>query len=712
MKTFAKTHGLDSQFARFYRPLARNLVMIAIVTAVLATASLFYFDHRLTTSLSKRLIESNTQATAQTLQNLFDDAQDGLHLAQRQIQHHDIRPGHRDPLFSALAPFLSQFPFLDSINLADADGNEYVLIKRPGEILTRGIEAEAPNVALWQRRVHGVVVEQWTRQTDVSPVDRPWFKGAMSRESGHGFWTTPYTFLTTKQPGVSVSSRWSPLQREAEHVVSFNITLIDISHQTTQLRPSDNGMTVIFTQDGETLGLPPDPRFEDESALLSAVLSPVTELKVPALDAALAQWYATDQPQGISRYRTPDRAPWWAGFSPESLDEDTTVWVAVLIPEDDFLGATITQRNLTLAGIGLTGILIAGLVFVTSMRSIRRQVRTAVDRVERKLGQYRLRQKIGEGGNGAVYRATHALLRRPTAIKLMNPEFARSDSARKRFEHEVQITSNLNHPNTIAIYDYGRTPDGTLYYAMEFLNGGTLERLVQFAGALPPARVIHILEQIAGSLAEAHAKRLIHRDIKPSNAILCERGGLFDVVKVLDFGLVKEIAETDGNLTQSNLLIGTPLYMAPEIISSPGQASPQGDLYALGAVGYMLLTGSNVFDGESAVEICAKHLHDAPVPPSQRAPGAGIPADLEALILTCLSKEPADRPAGASEFRAGLMNCMAWGEWDQGQASAWWHMHSAAFTGTESSTNATPLSNTEVLVDLDRRALSTRASRV
>jgi len=294
----------------------------------------------------------------------------------------------------------------------------------------------------------------------------------------------------------------------------------------------------------------------------------------------------------------------------------------------------------------------------------------------------------------------------------MNPEFARSDSARKRFEHEVQITSNLNHPNTIAIYDYGRTPDGTLYYAMEFLNGGTLERLVQFAGALPPARVIHILEQIAGSLAEAHAKRLIHRDIKPSNAILCERGGLFDVVKVLDFGLVKEIAETDGNLTQSNLLIGTPLYMAPEIISSPGQASPQGDLYALGAVGYMLLTGSNVFDGESAVEICAKHLHDAPVPPSQRAPGAGIPADLEALILTCLSKEPADRPAGASEFRAGLMNCMAWGEWDQGQASAWWHMHSAAFTGTESSTNATPLSNTEVLVDLDRRALSTRASRV
>jgi serine/threonine-protein kinase len=332
-------------------------------------------------------------------------------------------------------------------------------------------------------------------------------------------------------------------------------------------------------------------------------------------------------------------------------------------------------------------------------------MRAAVDQVERRLGQYQLKQKIGEGGNGTVYRAQHALLRRPTAIKLMNPEFARSEAARERFEHEVQITSNLSHPNTIAIYDYGHTPDGTLYYAMELLNGNTLEHLVSFAGTLPPGRVIHILEQMAGSLAEAHDKGLIHRDIKPSNAILCERGGLFDVVKLLDFGLVKEMAQTDGNLTQANVLIGTPLYMAPEVISQPGQASPRSDIYAVGAVGYFLLTGRNVFEGGSAVEICARHLNDPPVPPSARA-GLEIPGDLEGIVLACLEKDPARRPDGAAALRAGLLACRDAGTWSQEDARQWWQAHSAAFTGSVSPEAATPLSNTELLVDLDQRLVS------
>ena len=706
MKTFTKTLTLDTEFAHLYRPLVRNLVLVIVATFVLAAAALLYFDHRLVHSLSERLIEKNTQTTGAKLHRLFDAAKRGLLIAQQQVRPLAIAGSDSQaPLFAALAPFLTELDFLDSINLADAAGNEFVLIKKADGILTRHVEASAPEAAHWRRYVDGRVIEEWTRRIDVSPLDRPWYQGAMKREPGTHFWTDPYAFLTTREPGISVSSRNVRPDSDTEYVVAFNITLTGISHYTTRLRPSDQGMTVIFTDDGKTIGLPPDPRFEDDADLLSAVLAPVTSLGVAALDAALEAWESGGRSDRIFAYRTGSGTPWWAGLSAIELDEEHRVWSAVLIPESDFLGSVARLRNLSLAGIGVTGLLIAAAVFATSMRSIRRQMQAAVDQVERRLGQYQLKQKIGEGGNGTVYRAQHALLRRPTAIKLMNPEFARSEAARERFEHEVQITSNLSHPNTIAIYDYGHTPDGTLYYAMELLNGSTLEHLVRFAGALPAGRVIHVLEQIAGSLAEAHDKGLIHRDIKPSNAILCERGGLFDVVKLLDFGLVKEMTQTDGNLTQANVLIGTPLYMAPEIISQPGQASPRSDLYAVGAVGYFLLTGRNVFEGGSAVEICARHLNDPPVPPSARA-GLEIPGDLEGIVLACLEKDPARRPDGAAALRAGLLACRDAGTWSQDDARQWWQAHSAAFTGSVSPEAATPLSNTELLVDLDQRLVS------
>ena len=200
----------------------------------------------------------------------------------------------------------------------------------------------------------------------------------------------------------------------------------------------------------------------------------------------------------------------------------------------------------------------------------------------------------------------------------MLPQFASSESAKQRFKNEVQITSSLTHPNTVAVFDFGQTPEGTLYYAMEHLNGVTLEDLVRISGPQPPARVLCILHQICGSLREAHGQGLIHRDIKPSNIMLCERGGLYDVVKVLDFGLVKEIQQEKPELTQPNTIVGTPFYLAPELITDASAFSPLSDLYALGGVAYYLLTGHNVFEGTSAVEICAMHLHDEPVPPSQR----------------------------------------------------------------------------------------------
>lgn len=707
MKSFTTTFSLDTQFAQLYRPLARNLSITIATTVFLAAAVLVYFDHHLVNSLSERFIEKSALMTAEKLHYQIDTANRGLRVAQRQIESLEIGAHERQaPLFAALEPFLVEYDFLDSINLADSSGNEYVLIKKPGEILTRHVDASTPGVAHWRRRVDGKVVEEWTRQFDVSPKDRPWYQGALRREPGDHYWTAPYMFLTTKALGVSVSSRWHHRGGKGEYVAAFNITLDDISRYTTRLRPSDNGMTVIFSGEGKAISPPPVSNSDDDNTLLSVALVPVRGLGVPAMDAALDAWEAGGSTEGIISYRTKDQVPWWAGFSVIDLDEEHSIWSVALIPESDVLGSVGQLRNLSLAGIGIIGIFIAATVFITSMRSIRHQMKAAMDQLERRLGQYQLTQKIGEGGNAAVYRAQHALLRRPTAIKLMNPEYALSKAARDRFEHEVQITSSLSHPNTIRVYDYGQTPEGALYYAMELLTGSTLEQMLRFSGPLPAGRIIHILEQMAGSLAEAHAKGLIHRDIKPSNVILCERGGLFDFVKMLDFGLVKEIAQTGGNLTHTNVLIGTPLYMAPEIISQPGQASPQSDLYALGVVGYFLLTARTVFEGGTAVEICAKHLNDLPVPPSRRA-GLAVPEDLEAIILACLEKDPSRRPTSAASLCTSLIGCRDAGSWTQQDARDWWQTHSAAFTGDGSPDSASSLSKTELLVDLDERMMST-----
>lgn len=231
----------------------------------------------------------------------------------------------------------------------------------------------------------------------------------------------------------------------------------------------------------------------------------------------------------------------------------------------------------------------------------------------RRLGQYTLEQKLGEGGMGVVYRASHAMLRRPTAIKLLLPDRAGKE-ALARFEREVRRTAMLTHPNTITVFDYGRTMDGVFYYAMELLEGATLEEIVAHDGPQPEERVLHLLEQAAGSLAEAHDAGLIHRDVKPGNIMVVDRGGISDLVKVLDFGLVKDVGfQKDGAstaetaLTMADTITGTPLYLAPETLIAPETVDARADLYALGAVGYWLLTGTHVFDGRSILEVCAQH---------------------------------------------------------------------------------------------------------
>lgn len=321
----------------------------------------------------------------------------------------------------------------------------------------------------------------------------------------------------------------------------------------------------------------------------------------------------------------------------------------------------------------------------------------------RRLGQYTLEEKIGEGGMGIVYRASHAMLRRPTAIKLLPPERA-GDANLARFEREVQLTAQLSHPNTVAIYDYGRTPDGVFYYAMEFLGGINLEELVRRHGPLPAGRVLSILEQVCGALSEAHGRGLVHRDIKPANVILTERGGEPDVAKVVDFGLVKPLTGGGSEVTVSisSVLTGTPLYMAPEAMTAPDRGDPRSDLYALGAVGYFLLTGQPVFEGATVMEVFAHHLRTDPVPPSRRATHA-VPADLEAVILRCLRKRPEDRPQSARLLRDELRRCTGTPHWTVEEAAGWWRTFRAASGSPAAHTPAELPEGLTVTVDVSDR---------
>lgn len=321
------------------------------------------------------------------------------------------------------------------------------------------------------------------------------------------------------------------------------------------------------------------------------------------------------------------------------------------------------------------------------------------------LGQYTLEERLGEGGMGTVYRARHALLRRPTAVKLLRPERT-GDAALQRFEREVQLTSQLTHPNTVAIYDYGRSADGTFYYAMEYLDGLDLQRLIEIDGAQTPARTVHLLLQICSALAEAHGLGLIHRDIKPANVILCERGGAPDVVKVVDFGLVKSLSPRDEQplLSGAEMIFGTPHFLAPEAVRSLDAVDARTDLYALGAVGYFLLTGQYVFDGETIIEVCGHHLHTAPQPLAARAPGR-VPAALDQLLLCCLAKDPAQRPQSAAEMRNSLVACGI-EPWSDAQARAWWTRYRCAAAPSGGAGSDLQLSPTLLEVDVLTRGRS------
>lgn len=310
---------------------------------------------------------------------------------------------------------------------------------------------------------------------------------------------------------------------------------------------------------------------------------------------------------------------------------------------------------------------------------------SAAEEQAQRLGSYELVELLGKGGMGEVWRAEHALLARPAAVKIVAPEVLSADrvdpdereTALRRFEREARATAALRSPHTIALYDFGVAPDGRLYYVMELLDGSDLETLVQRCGPVPPGRAIHLLLQACCSLAEAHEAGLIHRDVKPANLYACRLGTSYDFVKVLDFGLVGRDsaarAEEAVKLTADGYLVGTPAFLPPEMATGD-ELDGRADVYSLGCVAYWLLTGQYVFPEESPLKMIVAHAQSPAERPSARL-GRRVPGDLETVVMACLAKDPDERPSSMHELAARLERCQDAGTWSRADARRWWREH-------------------------------------
>jgi serine/threonine-protein kinase len=337
------------------------------------------------------------------------------------------------------------------------------------------------------------------------------------------------------------------------------------------------------------------------------------------------------------------------------LDRTTAAYVLSALPETIILMATA----------------VAIAVFGShKIRELHEQAHEA-----QRIGQYRLKQILGFGGMGTVYLAEHLLLRRPCAIKLIRPDQAGDPRTLIRFEREVQAAATLTHWNTIEIFDYGHADDGTFYYAMEYLPGMNLEDLVEQHGPLPPERAVHLLRQVCQALREAHGIGLIHRDVKPSNIFACERGKVYDVAKLLDFGLVKTLGTQSDSvkLTREGGFTGSPAFMSPEQAAGREQIDARSDIYNVGAVAYFLMTGELPFDRQSTLQMLHAHAYE-PLVPSQEF-NKRVPADLQSIILRCLEKDPDRRYQDAGTLEKTLAACESTNPWTPESAEEWWRQH-------------------------------------
>jgi eukaryotic-like serine/threonine-protein kinase len=409
---------------------------------------------------------------------------------------------------------------------------------------------------------------------------------------------------------------------------------------------------------------------------------------VGALGIAVREfWDGLPQMAGVS-FLVPGECVWLVAYPLLVPNTPRKIFVASLLaasmgPAGLAISAAATGapvgRPLDAAGFFLTSTYLCAMLAYVIARIVHRfnlQLKDA-----REIGSYHLIDRIGAGGMGEVWRAQHRLLARPAAIKLIRSTML-GESARAReagvwrFEREARETAALGSTHTIHIYDFGVTEEGDFYYVMELLEGLSLERLVQEFGAVDPGRTVYLLRQVCHSLAEAHARGLVHRDVKPANILVCRLGPDDDFVKVLDFGLVKHTAagQTVTMLSMEGTAMGTPSYMAPEIALGRADVDGRTDLYSLGCVAYYMLTGQPVFSGDTPVATAVAHVQNAPIPPGLRSEFT-IPPALDSLVMECLAKDPAARPASAAVVSERLAATVPANAWTLDAAHAWWERH-------------------------------------
>jgi len=407
----------------------------------------------------------------------------------------------------------------------------------------------------------------------------------------------------------------------------------------------ERGRTVTLTRHSQAIGL------EVRSALAEAALS-----RSNGSGGVLLDPYPS--------YRGARVIGAWRWLADERLA------VAVEVEADEAYGS-LEYLQLAFGGLFLLVLVSMTAAASTSLWALRTRMREA-----RRVGQYEIERAIGEGGMSHVYLGRHSTLKRPAAVKVLKPHLA-TDEAVARFRREAQLCSQLTHPNTVEIYDYGTTRDGRWYYAMEYLEGISIDEVVRLSGPMPVGRVVSALLQACGSLAEAHERGWVHRDVKPQNLLLCQRGGTHDLVKVLDFGIVKQVSNPDTrDLTQYSRILGTPLYMAPERLRDPADADARADVYALGAVAWFALAGRPAFEAQTEHDIVYRVMNDPA--PSLAAAAPGVPPELDALVASCLAKDRAHRPATIDAMREVLAGLAREHPWTESDARAWWALHAGA----------------------------------
>jgi serine/threonine-protein kinase len=537
------------------------------------------------------------------------------------------------------------------------------------ELERKAYEAEArqahlTNYGIWQKGADGKRVEVGRRAFyvpihymeppnafalgfDIASDEIRWITAGLARDRGEIIASPPFGLVEdeARQATVPVVAAYAPVFREG-----------DPGSQEARIARVKGFALAVF----RVAPLVDKAASEVDASGLALLLRDLGAPKAPLL---------AERPQNVAALPRRDgfELPFSVPFAGRNWRLDVFPLPGAFLPP--------TRGAIEAAAVGVLASLI-GLVTLTSVRLISRLRRQA-----EKVGPYRLIARLGKGAMGVVWEARHALLRRPTAVKLLAPG-VEGERAIARFEREVQLTAGLTHPSTIAIYDYGRAVNGVFYYAMELLHGINLGQLVAFDGPLPPGRVVHLLRQACGALTEAHAAGLIHRDIKPQNLMLCVYGGIPDFLKILDFGLVKEIGDVehaaeggplghDAALSQDGSLLGTPLYMAPEGMSDPTKVDARTDLFALGAVGYFLLAGSSPFPGRTALDVFRLERQGPPPPLSTLAPNP-VPEALERALHRCLSFDRAERPGSAEELEAMLEACAVQPSWSKADARAWW----------------------------------------